>query len=211
VEADTTFALPGIFIVGLPDKAVDESRERVRSAIKNSGLEMPRSKVTINLAPADLKKEGPAYDLPIAVSILLVSGQLKNSADWHESLFIGELALDGKLRSCSGVLSICLFAKARGIKKIYLPNANADEAALVSDLEIYALPDLRSLAGHLSGKNLITVYRKSDSSIPPSAINESAFDMSYIKGQDQVKRALEIAAAGGHNILVLWTVSHTQI
>ena len=127
VEADTSASNPGIFIVGLPDKAVDESRERVRSAIKNSDLSMPRGKVTINLAPADLKKEGPAYDLPIAISILLASKQLFLTVPFDQQIFIGELALDGQLRPVNGVLSICLEAKNKGIKTVYLPQANAAE------------------------------------------------------------------------------------
>src|SRR3989344_6221635 len=130
VEADTSAAMPGIFIVGLPDKAVDESRERVRSAIRNSGFEVPRRKVTINLAPADLKKVGPAYDLPIAISILLTSHQIFLADSWQKQLFVGELALDGQLRPVNGVLSICLAAKAKGITTVYVPQANGAEAAL---------------------------------------------------------------------------------
>ena len=131
VEADANFAIPGIFIGGLPDKAVDESRDRVRSAIRNSGLEVPRRHLIINLAPADLKKVGSVYDLPIAVSILLLSGQLALRRPVREQLFIGELALDGTLRPVNGVLSICLSAKHQGITTIYLPAQNAAEAGLV--------------------------------------------------------------------------------
>ncbi len=202
VEADTSPALPGIFIVGLPDKAVDESKDRVRSAIKNSGLEVPRSRVTINLAPADLKKEGPAYDLPIAISILLVARQLRFSSVSNECLFIGELALDGKLRPVNGVLSVCLMAKQKGIKTIYLPEGNAAEAGLILGLQIFACKDLRQLYLHLAGEQEMSAYQPGDINLSVEKFESDGSDMSYIKGQEHVKRALEIAAAGGHNILM---------
>ncbi len=202
VEADTSPALPGIFIVGLPDKAVDESKERVRSAIKNSGLQVPRRKVTINLAPADLKKAGPAYDLPIAISILLVSGQLNLVESWNKQLFIGELALDGGLRPVNGVLSICLAARQKGIKIIYLPQDNAAEAALVEGIEIFPCQNLVGLVNHLLGRKLISCYQADNSLLSSGRQISFDCDMAYIKGQEQAKRALEIAAAGGHNILM---------
>jgi len=202
VEADVSPALPGIFIVGLPDKAVDESRERVRAAIKNSGFYMPRGKVTINLAPADLKKEGPAYDLPIAISTLIATHQLKLKDNWNEQIFIGELALAGTLRSVNGVLSICLAAKEKGIKKIYLPAQNAAEASLVFGLEIYACKDLSELIDHLSGQKSINQFVAPDFFTQNSQPLTSLYDMAFVKGQQHVKRALEIAAAGGHNILL---------
>lgn len=196
VEADTTMALPGILIVGLPDKAVDESRERVRSAIKNAGFEMPRSKVTINLAPADIKKEGPSYDLPIAISTLLTSDQIK--FDSNNKIFVGELALDGGVRGVSGVLSVCLKAKMRGMTEIFIPQENADEASLVSGLDIYPCDHLRQLTNHLSGEQLIEKH----SSNKEFLYQETGYDFAYIKGQHQAKRSLEIAVAGGHNILM---------
>ncbi|OGY48029.1 MAG: magnesium chelatase [Candidatus Buchananbacteria bacterium RIFCSPHIGHO2_01_FULL_46_12] len=202
VEADTSPSKPGMFIVGLPDKAVDEAKERVRSAIRNSGFRVPRGKITVNLAPADLKKAGPAYDLPIAVSVLLTTHQAILPLDWDSQIFIGELALDGQLRPVAGVLSICLQIKERGIKKIYLPEANAAEAGLILDLEIFPCRSLPQLAEHLSGHELIRPYQPDNSALFAKDSLVSAYDMAHVKGQHHVKRALEIAAAGAHNILM---------
>jgi len=202
VEADTSNGLPKFFIVGLPDKAVDESKERVRSALKNSSFEFPRGRITVNLAPADLRKAGPSYDLPIAISIMLASKQLFLQVDFNKQLFIGELALDGQLRPISGIISICLEAKKKNIKTIYLPKENAAEAGLVSGLEIFALENLTQLVNHLSGQKKIKPSQRLNLDlIFKNEVNQS-FDMSYVKGQQHVKRALEIAAAGGHNILM---------
>ncbi len=202
VEADTGRGLVKFFIVGLPDKAVDEAKERVRSAIKNSGFEMPRGRITINLAPADLRKQGPAYDLPIAISILLNTRQLFLPGSWNEQIFIGELALDGQLRPVNGVLSICLAAKENGIKKIYLPKENIVEAGLVSGLEIFGCQNLVELISHLAGRNLLSPYQANNSILFSNKSEASIYDMSYVKGQQQVKRALEIVAAGAHNVLM---------
>ncbi len=204
IEADSTFAqLPMTLIVGLPDKAITEAKERVRSAIKNSGAEFPsRHRLTISLAPADLKKEGPAYDLPIAVSILLDSNQINLPDGWDKQIFIGELALDGALRPVTGVISSAMLAKRKGIKKIYLPQANAAEANLIPGLEIYPVANLNQLINHFQNLEPIKPfiseinYEQFIENIPGEA------DFSQIKGQENVKRALEIAAAGGHNILM---------
>ena len=200
VEADTSSGPLGAFsIVGLPDMAVSESRERVRSAIKNSGLKFPKVKVTVNLAPADLRKQGPSYDLPIAVSILKATKRISPIGSLSDYLFIGELALDGQLRPVNGVLSISLMAQAKGIKTIFVPTANAQEAKLVNSLEVIAVNNLTDLVNHLEGNKRLTA-------VPASEFNfanvKILFDMAHIKGQEHVKRAMEITAAGAHNMLM---------
>lgn len=199
VEVDISSGLPAVIVVGLPDTAVQEARERVKSAIKNSNAIFPRNRVAINLAPAGIPKAGSHYDLPIAISILLNSGQI--FFDPKEKIFLGELALDGTVRSVSGVLPILLMAKERGFKKIFIPKENSNEAALVSGLEIIPVQNLYETIGYL--QNLIKIQPVPSANWDSILTSpEPVFDMKLIKGQETAKRALEIAAAGGHNLLL---------
>ena len=184
--------------MGLPDAAVKESRERVRSAIKNCGYRFPTGRITVNLAPADRKKEGSIYDLPVLLSILKASGQLK--IDLDDCIMIGEVALDGKVRRVNGVLAITITARQNGIKKIFVPSANAAEAAVIDGIEVYPVDSLLGLLAHLSGTELIEPAEKTE--IAASDVLPVP-DFCEVKGQIAAKKALEVAAAGGHNILMI--------
>lgn len=201
VEADISGGLGSFTVVGLPDAAVQESRERVRAAVKNSRLPFPQTRVTVNLAPADIKKAGPSYDLPIAISVLLASKiNFKNRIDLKRSIFIGELSLDGSLRGVNGALSIALMCKKIGFDTLYLPKANAVEACLIKDIKIIPVANLTELIEHLSGIQEITPFQKEIDDL--TADENYAYDMANIRGQEYAKRALEITAAGAHNILM---------
>lgn len=200
VETDLGVGLRELNIVGLADKALSEARERVSSAIKNSGLKPPtreNRRVTVNLAPADLKKAGSHYDLAIAVGYLLATSQI-SSFETGDKIFIGELALDGKLRPAAGVLSFSLLAKELGFKYIFLPKENADEAALIRDINIVPVTRLSDLLSHLDGVSEIRTHPATE--FAPKL--RYSTDISEIRGQEAAKRALVVAAAGGHNLLM---------
>ncbi|MBI5878030.1 MAG: YifB family Mg chelatase-like AAA ATPase [Chloroflexi bacterium] len=200
VEVDISRGLGSFAIVGLPDAAISESRERVRAAIKNSGLHFPASRITVSLAPADLRKEGPAYDLPIAIGLLAAGEQLPLPLDGF--LFVGELSLDGTVRHTNGILPMASLAKERGFKSVFVPERDAPEAALIPGIEVYPVKALLDIVKHFNEGPRIAVFEHTEIPVQQHLLYE-VVDFQEVKGQEHVKRALEIAAAGGHNLIMV--------
>ena len=201
VQTDISNGMVTFEIVGLPDTTVKEAKERVRSAIKNTGLRFPAKRVIVNLAPANKRKEGSGYDLPITVSILNATEQLEIE-DIDKTMFIGELSLDGSINSVPGVLPRVISAYEQGFKRVFVPEENANEAAVVEGIEVYPAKSLEEICRHFSGEGVINPHKINlDEYFAQRAL--SLLDFCDVKGQENIKRALEIAAAGGHNVLII--------
>jgi len=200
VEVDVSNGLPSFDLVGLPAMAVRESKERVKAALRNSNYPFPMTRITVNLAPADLRKEGSGLDLPIAVG-LMTCGRILEPEKLESKVFIGELSLDGRIRKVSGVLSMIMDAKKCGAQEVYIPQANAAEGKLIHGIDVYTVATLKELVEHLKGKNMLTPLPKENILQNNNRIYH--VDFADVKGQLVARRALEIAAAGGHSILMV--------
>ena len=204
IEGDGSSGMPSFEIVGLPDVSIKESKERVKTAIRNSGVEFLSRKIVVNLAPANTRKEGSIFDLPIAVGILIANGDIDSTSldgVFNQTVFIGELALDGSIEVVKGILPICIEAKNLGIKKIILPKANAKEASIINGLDVIPVSNLNEVIDYLNSE--LIIEKEKTINFISNFKSKYDFDFSEVKGQANVKRALEIAAAGAHNCLLI--------